>query len=129
MIRITLDIEPRPWKRVKRGAYGQAYVDPKTLRYKNTIASLVRASRVTSKPLAGPLKLTARFIVAAPKKPKWWAPAVRPDLDNYLKAIKDACNGLLWSDDAQIVHVDARKLYDMAGGPPRVELEVNEVSA
>ena len=29
------------------------------------------------------------------------------DLDNYVKAISDACNGVLWLDDSQIRRIDA----------------------
>ena len=35
----------------------------------------------------------------------------RPDLDNLLKLLKDAGNGILWKDDAQVVKIDAVKVY------------------
>ena len=51
----------------------------------------------------------------------------RPDCDNLLKAVMDALNGLIWTDDARIV--DMRVQKDYAIGPPRVEISVEEVEA
>jgi Holliday junction resolvase RusA-like endonuclease len=75
----------------------------------------------------GPLVLEATFYLLKPKsKPKKVLyPAGRPDLDNLIKSITDACNGLLWTDDARIVDIKARKEY---GSPPRVEVSIREVN-
>lgn len=51
--------------------------------------------------------------------------ANRGDLDNYLKAISDACNRVVWSDDKQIVSVLAWMGVDKAN--PRVEVCVEAV--
>lgn len=125
MIKLTLDIEPVAWGRVRRGRYGQAYVPPKTRHFESAARSLMRKATWQLPIPEGPLKLKARFVLKKPKRPKnRTEPMVRPDLDNYLKALKDSANGILWHDDAQVVHVDARKLYDMSGGNPRIEIEV-----
>lgn len=50
-------------------------------------------------------------------------PTMKPDLDNYTKAILDALNGLVWDDDAKIVHMELDKLYSEQ---PRIEIEVHE---
>ena len=39
------------------------------------------------------------------------APSSRPDLDNIVKAAKDAFNGVVWMDDSQIVQMEAMKFY------------------
>lgn len=75
-------------------------------------------------PVAGPLALSVKLYLPRPKshygtgrnaaKVKRSAPAlpaVRPDLDNYLKAIQDALDGVLWKDDGQVVQITAAKLY------------------
>lgn len=42
----------------------------------------------------------------------------RPDADNLSKAVMDALTVLrMWRDDAQVVHLIARKLYDDGRGP------------
>ena len=38
-------------------------------------------------------------------------PAKRPDLDNIIKAVSDALNGHIYTDDALIVHLVSRKIY------------------
>ena len=38
-------------------------------------------------------------------------PAKSPDLDNYVKLILDALNGLLWEDDRYIVEMPSGKFY------------------
>ena len=50
-------------------------------------------------------------------------PAKSPDLDNYVKLILDALNGLLWEDDRYIVEMHAGKFYTT--GDPRTELMVD----
>lgn len=38
----------------------------------------------------------------------------KPDIDNCLKLVADALNGILWRDDAQIVELTVRKGYAVA---------------
>ena len=38
-------------------------------------------------------------------------PTGKPDLDNCVKLLMDACNGILWRDDAQVVELAVRKGY------------------
>jgi Holliday junction resolvase RusA-like endonuclease len=42
-------------------------------------------------------------------------PAKRPDLDNLVKFVTDALNGVFFRDDAQIVTITARKTYSRTG--------------
>ena len=34
-------------------------------------------------------------------------PTTKPDADNVAKAIADACNGVVWVDDAQVVELSS----------------------
>ena len=38
-------------------------------------------------------------------------PAVKPDIDNVVKAILDGLNGVAYHDDNQVVYVDGEKFY------------------
>ena len=53
-------------------------------------------------------------------------PTTKPDIDNYVKQVFDAFNGLIWEDDAQIVTVHARKFY---GEIPRLDLEISTINS
>lgn len=48
-------------------------------------------------------------------------PIVKADLSNYLKSFEDALNGVLWKDDAMIVHEEIDKYYS---DKPRIEVEI-----
>lgn len=50
-------------------------------------------------------------------------PLKRPDLDNVLKAVLDACNGVVFYDDAQVTNIKASKYYDET---PRLEVVISE---
>lgn len=70
--------------------------------------------------LDGPLELLVVFTVPRPKghygarglrpsAPEY--PAVRPDVTKLLRAVEDACTGIVWRDDAQIIEQHATKRY------------------
>lgn len=77
-------------------------------------------------PWDGPLALTVivrlRMPQSLPKKHRATArPTKRPDLDNFLKTVLDALNGVAWKDDAQVVDIATVKNY---GEVPGWEIEV-----
>lgn len=41
----------------------------------------------------------------------------RPDLDNLVKTVLDALNGIAWDDDAQVCRMTATKRYETGIGP------------
>ena len=82
--------------------------------------------------LDGPLELSVIFTVPRPKNhygarglrpsaPEY--PAVRPDVTKLLRAVEDACTGIVWRDDAQVVEQHAVKRY---GEPACVFVTVGE---
>ena len=52
-------------------------------------------------------------------------PARRGDLDNYVKILFDALNGLVWLDDMQVVKISMYRADDKHN--PRVEFLVYEI--
>lgn len=82
--------------------------------------------------LDGPLELSVIFTVPRPKshygarglRPSAPAyPTVRPDVTKLLRAIEDACTGIVWRDDAQVVEQHAVKRY---GEPASAFVTVGE---
>jgi len=81
--------------------------------------------------LGGALEVSVIFTVPRPKghfgarglKPSAPAyPTVRPDVTKLLRAVEDACTGIVWRDDAQIVAQHAIKRY---GEPACAEIRVS----
>lgn len=128
MIEFVIPLAPVAWQRVKRGAYGQAYVPNKTRRFETEVGLWVKRFRPLPI-MSGPLRLTARFILIPPKKYVRDFPDVRPDLDNYLKALKDGLVGIIYEDDSQVCEYGegTGKFYDMSGGPARIEVSLLEL--
>lgn len=52
-------------------------------------------------------------------------PTTKPDVDNYLKGVKDALKGVIWKDDSQVVEVFAQKRYSVR---PRIEVKIKDLS-
>jgi Holliday junction resolvase RusA-like endonuclease len=86
----------------------------------------IQAAALESRPkelLDGPLVLEVTFYLQRPKsKPKRVRfPDTKPDLDNLVKSVKDALEGIVYANDSRIVDEVARKRY---GDPPRVEVTI-----
>lgn len=54
---------------------------------------------------------------------------VRPDIDKCLRSVLDACTGILWLDDAQVVAIATRKRYGSAEGVSISAWTLNEQAA
>lgn len=108
MITFVVHIPPTPKGR-PRFWNGRVLTDKRTRTWEREFAALV-AKHMPVAPLKGPLSLKMHFWVPKPKSVKREAPSVRPDLDNYAKAVMDGLKAF-WIDDAQIVHLEATKRY------------------
>lgn len=52
-------------------------------------------------------------------------PTTKPDMDNVVKAIFDALNGVVWKDDVQVVRLTTGKQY---AHTPQVCVEIREIA-
>jgi Holliday junction resolvase RusA-like endonuclease len=82
-----------------------------TVDFERTIALLARR-HAPVKPLTGSLSVHLQIYLVRPKsvRKSRLYPNVRPDLDNYVKAILDGLKGF-WLDDGQVVSLNAHKGY------------------
>ena len=74
-----------------------------------------------AKIMDGALRLHLAFYMPRPKSlpKKIVHHTKKPDLDNLLKAVKDALKGICYHDDAQVVMLEAAKYY---GEEPHVRI-------
>lgn len=123
-INFHLDIDPVPKGRARHGTRGHVFTPPRTKAYEQHLKSLFK-QRYRLNPLNVPLKVYLEFILLPPKNPKFrlW-PAVRSDLDNYIKSTLDAANGIIYEDDSLICDIRAIKIY---GKKPGIIMKVEEL--
>ena len=94
----------RYWRTCVIGKRAQTYVSAEAKAYKQHAAWLAKAAgvRMTDSDVSVAYVLHPKLTV------KGEASKVRCDLDNVLKVLGDAMNGVAWVDDKQIVEIHAR---------------------
>lgn len=112
---------------------GRAYTPKKTHDYESEVAGMAKAAMGSSEPLETPVTVCVYVTFPIPQSySKKRSEAClngserhtkRPDLDNIVKAVTDACNGVVYKDDSQIVNLHAKKVY---GDTAMVEVYITE---
>lgn len=128
---IFLPVVPQGKGRPRFGN-GRTYTPTKTRNYEALLKVLLKNAYQFEKlgnapirggtPLTGPLEVKLLFRLPRPKINKRLYPDVKIDLDNCIKAILDAANGILWKDDCQIVSLLATKRYANEKNPVGIDL-------
>lgn len=112
---------------------GAVYTPTKTMNYEKVIKKLCMAANVSfSEEKVLQAEIIAYFAIPSSASKKKRAamlsgdirPNKKPDLDNIAKVVLDSANGVLYSDDKQIVHLVVDKFYSEN---PRIELTVFEI--
>lgn len=126
-IEFTINGECMPKARPRFSKFGHVYTTPKTRAYENIVKSTAIDNRVPC--ITTALRVELIIYKSIPKsfskKKRELAnegkiyPVVKPDIDNYVKAVLDGLNGVLFVDDKQIVDFRAMKRYSDS---PRVEV-------
>lgn len=124
--RFYVDPVPKGRPRLSRG--GHAFTPLKT-RESERIIQLMAQKQHGALPIAdGPIQIDVEFVMPKPKRPKNKSYHVtRPDLDNLLKLVLDALNGILWNDDAQIFGITAKKRYVTDAEKPHIGLILQDI--
>ena len=128
---LTVIGEPVSKGRLRFGR-GKTYTPAKTIAAE-TFIQLCATQKGVPKMMNGPLRLTVTFSMGIPKS--WSAkkkaeaelgnirPTSKPDIDNLIKLVGDALNGIAYKDDSQIVEIQAVKKY----GKPQTIIHIKEV--
>ncbi|MBL8824873.1 MAG: RusA family crossover junction endodeoxyribonuclease [Planctomycetia bacterium] len=85
-------------------------------------------------PLEGPVYLQATFVLPRPQKycrkkddpGRLWCIA-KPDMDNLVKALKDALSKLVFKDDSQVCRTMQGKFYAARDEQPCVEVQIGVI--
>ena len=114
-----IDIVPMGAVRMTRKGKYKDEAAQRYLSYKQAIQWQVAVQNKEEKIFENPVKVYVVFFMPIPKswsKPKRERHAfkphnVKPDIDNVLKGLFDALNGLVWKDDNLVAEVTALKIY------------------
>lgn len=129
---LTINIKPKGAVRMTRRGMHVKKNAQEYLAYKDEIA--LYAKKHFLAPHDKPVAVRAKFFYEIPrswtKREKEMAsagllrPAVTPDIDNVIKGLFDALNGIAWTDDKLVVEEHSSKWYS---NEPRIEVEVRLV--
>ena len=130
MIELVIPIDPVPKGRPRtayRNGVVRTYTPERTEVAQETIVAYLHQDKDQCFATHIPVKLTCTFWR---HKSKWLPkresmPFRKPDLDNFLKLVMDAMNGLLVADDAQITTIEMKKRWS-ANGEGYITLKLEE---
>jgi Holliday junction resolvase RusA-like endonuclease len=121
-------------KFARRGNFVTAYTPEKTASYENLVKIKAEQAMQGRPVIDGAVLVTIAFYVTPPAS---WSqkkqasalnggifPTSKPDLDNCIKGIFDACNEIVWRDDKQAVDLSVTKRY---AATARAEVQVTPI--
>ena len=107
-----------------RWSHGRVYTPSRTVNAENMIRKAWK--NAGGEMIHGPVAVSIDFLMQTPKS---WSqakkimaqdreilPLKKPDIDNMIKTVLDALNGLAYDDDKQIVELTASKSYNTYPG-------------
>ena len=110
------------------------FTPEKTVAYESTVKLFASQALRGRAPIAGPFQCNMHITMPVPaswsKKKQADAlalrvlPTTKPDIDNVIKSVFDALNGVAWVDDVQCCDVAVAKRY---GDTPGVRVQVLEL--
>jgi Holliday junction resolvase RusA-like endonuclease len=109
-------------KFARRGSYVTTYTPEKTAVYENLVKVKAQEAMIGRPVIEGAVSVVVALYVTPPAS---WSqkkqraalageiyPTSKPDVDNVIKGIFDACNEIVWRDDKQACDVRVVKRYD-----------------
>ncbi|RYF59455.1 MAG: RusA family crossover junction endodeoxyribonuclease [Comamonadaceae bacterium] len=107
------------------------FTPTRTVNYEGLVAWTAQAAMAGRALFEGPVQVNMHLVCKVPaswsKKKQAQAlnleilPTTKPDIDNCVKAVFDAMNGVVWKDDVQCCSVCVAKRY---GATPGVRVDV-----
>lgn len=120
-IEFTIPGVPTAWARA--GTRGRIHFTPGKQRRAMSVVQVLASDAMGDRPpLSGPLAMTVTACWPWPKSMSQRKRSAvganyrtaRPDADNVAKLIADALNGIVFTDDAQVVDLRVKKLFGLS---------------
>ena len=116
----SVDMKPTGKGRPRFTRAGVTYTPTATAKAEKAVAWAAKASLQGKAPTADNVGVYVEFDFEPPKSVSKTRKAAligkphtkKPDIDNCLKLVMDALNGVVWQDDKQVVSVQAIKKYE-----------------
>lgn len=117
MYTTTIPIKPVPKAR-PRVSNGRAYTPQRTKQFERDVAVMVRSTMMKNcqKPIEGSVYVAITFNFKTPNADFVGCSnyTTTSDVDNLIKAVLDALNGVAYNDDRQVVQVTGWKRWDVS---------------
>ena len=135
LIKLNIPVKPIPKARPRASYFGgiaRIYTPKRTKDVEQEIAQIAR-KRLPNEPLRSPVSISMVFCMPIPKSTSLknrrkleGTPHVKKtgDIDNLIKTVLDALNGIAWEDDSQVFDVSAKKIHSRE---PSIELSITYV--
>lgn len=127
--KIVIPGKPQGKGRPRFTRYGSVYTPPSTRIYEEKIREAWGDRELIHSPITIWIDAYLPISSSASKTDKYLMKigsikaAKKPDIDNVIKAVLDALNGIAYDDDKQVVILHAVKKYS---DTPRVEVTIEE---
>lgn len=134
MLNFYFNIKPKSCPR-PRLSQGHTYMPKQYKEFKESLELLARTQMREQGfgfPISCPVKISVVFGFETPKS---WSKkkaenafyhSSKPDLDNLVKSVLDAFNGVVWTDDALVAEIHAAKLWRKDESFILAEVEIAE---
>ena len=110
---------------------GRTYTPKKTKEAMEFISEKIKSDREEQIPKGDPVALYCKFMCKRPVsmgKGDRVLKTTKPDVDNYIKLIMDACNAAeVWEDDSQVVEVLGQKWYCADYQEPEIQIQISRL--
>ena len=119
-MKFTVEIEPLPQPRPRFSRFGGVYFPKSFQEYKSVISKAAVQAMKNQLPMTGELIAKLKFFRKYKTISRRYG-----DCDNLSKAVLDACNGIVYADDSQIISVVSTKHTDKDN--PHIEIEIEKI--
>ena len=126
MTKFTVEGKPQPKERPRKAKNGKFYTPKKTQDYESLVGWIAR-SAYKRIPSEKPISVRLDIYFKLPQRTSEIEGAYcmkNIDIDNITKSVLDACNGIVYVDDKQVVKTIVGKYWSKN---PRIEVEIKEV--